>query len=144
MSAAASRSSLLMAGFWRRVVPPVLGLGFLVLVWSLIASTGDNGIPTPGQTWTQAVEVFSDPFYQAGPNDQGVGWNVLMSLQRIGAQRGGILGTTEPVWAALIAFVLLGEIITPVQGLGGIIVLAGVIVAELASQRAHREGALTR
>ena len=69
---------------------------------------------------------------------------VLMSLQRIGAQRGGILGTTEPIWAALIAFVLLGEIITPVQGLGGIIVLAGVIVAELASQRAHREGALTR
>ena len=69
---------------------------------------------------------------------------VLMSLQRIGAQRGGILGTTEPVWAALIAFVLLGEIITPVQGVGGIIVLAGVIVAEFASQRAHREGALTR
>jgi drug/metabolite transporter (DMT)-like permease len=69
---------------------------------------------------------------------------VLMSLQRIGAQRGGILGTTEPIWAALIAFVLLGEVITPVQGLGGIIVLAGVIVAELASQRAHREGALTR
>jgi drug/metabolite transporter (DMT)-like permease len=69
---------------------------------------------------------------------------VLMSLQRIGAQRGGILGTTEPVWAALIAFVLLGEVISPVQGLGGIIVLVGVIVAELASQRAHREGALTR
>lgn len=69
---------------------------------------------------------------------------VLMSLQRIGAQRGGILGTTEPIWAALIAFVLLGEIITPVQGLGGLIVLAGVIVAELSSQRAHREGALTR
>lgn len=69
---------------------------------------------------------------------------VLMSLQRIGAQRGGILGTTEPVWAALIAFVLLGEVISPVQGLGGLIVLAGVIVAEFASQRTHREGALTR
>lgn len=69
---------------------------------------------------------------------------VLMSLQRIGAQRGGIIGTTEPVWAALIAFVLLGEVISPVQGLGGLIVLAGVIVAELASQRAHRAGALTR
>ena len=69
---------------------------------------------------------------------------VLMSLQRIGAQRGGILGTTEPVWAAIIAFVLLGEVISPTQGLGGLIVLAGVIVAELASQRAHRAGALTR
>ncbi len=69
---------------------------------------------------------------------------VLMSLQRIGAQRGGIIGTTEPVWAAIIAFVLLGEVISPIQGLGGLIVLAGVIVAELASQRAHRAGALTR
>ena len=69
---------------------------------------------------------------------------VLMSLQRIGAQRGGILGTTEPVWAALIAFVLLGEVLSPVQGLGGLVVLTGVIIAELASQRAQREGALTR
>ena len=69
---------------------------------------------------------------------------VLMSLQRIGAQRGGILGTTEPVWAAIIAFVLLGEVITPTQGIGGLIVLAGVIVAEFASQRAHRAVALTR
>ena len=69
---------------------------------------------------------------------------VLMSLQRIGAQRGGILGTTEPVWAALIAFVMLGEIISPIQGVGGIIVLAGVIVAEFASQRTQREGARTR
>ena len=69
---------------------------------------------------------------------------VLMSLQRIGAQRGGILGTTEPIWAALIAFVMLGETLTPVQGIGGLVVLTGVIVAELASQRAHREGALTR
>ncbi len=69
---------------------------------------------------------------------------VLASLQRIGAQRGGILGTTEPVWAAIIAFVLLGEVISPTQGLGGLIVLAGVIVAELASQRAHRARVLTR
>lgn len=69
---------------------------------------------------------------------------VLMSLQRIGAQRGGILGTTEPVWAALLAFVLLGEVISPIQGLGGIVVLVGVIVAEFASQRALRDGALTR
>ena len=69
---------------------------------------------------------------------------VLMSLQRIGAQRGGILGTTEPLWAALLAFILLGEVLSPIQGLGGLVVLAGVIVAEFASQRALRAGALTR
>jgi nitrate/nitrite transport system permease protein len=27
--------------------------------------------------------VFSDPFYSNGPNDQGVGWNILSSLKRV-------------------------------------------------------------
>ena len=29
------------------------------------------------------MKLFSDPFYSNGPNDQGVGWNVLASLQRV-------------------------------------------------------------
>ena len=55
---------------------------------------------------------------------------VLGSLRRIGAQRAGIVATTEPLWAGVIALALLGETFTPVQGIGGLIVLAGVIVAE--------------
>jgi drug/metabolite transporter (DMT)-like permease len=57
---------------------------------------------------------------------------VLGSLRRIGAQRAGIVGTTEPLWAALIGLALLGETFTPVQAVGGLVVLAGVIVAETA------------
>lgn len=68
---------------------------------------------------------------------------VLGSLKRIGAQRGGIIGTSEPIWATLLAFILLGQTITAVQGLGGLVVLGGIIIAELSSQRAHRQGALT-
>ncbi|MCP8713247.1 ABC transporter permease subunit, partial [Streptomyces sp. AC04842] len=41
-------------------------------------------IPTPGVTWRAAVELFSDPFYDNGPNDKGIGWNLLASLQRVG------------------------------------------------------------
>ncbi len=70
-------------GFWMAVLPPLMGLALLVLVWQAIASTSDSGIPKPAETWAQAVQVFSDPFYRNGPNDQGVGWNVLMSLQRV-------------------------------------------------------------
>jgi len=70
-------------GLWLRVIPPVLGLALLVGIWALIASTSGSSIPSPAETWTQAVEVFSDPFYRKGPNDQGIGWNVLMSLQRV-------------------------------------------------------------
>ena len=34
--------------------------------------------------WQAAAKVFADPFYQKGPNDQGIGWNVLSSLKRVG------------------------------------------------------------
>jgi drug/metabolite transporter (DMT)-like permease len=57
---------------------------------------------------------------------------VLGSLRRIGAQRAGIVGTTEPLWAALIGLALLGETFTVTQGIGGLAVLAGVVVAETA------------
>jgi hypothetical protein len=36
------------------------------------------------KTYVSAVKVFSDPFYRKGPNDQGIGWNILMSLSRVG------------------------------------------------------------
>jgi nitrate/nitrite transport system permease protein len=68
---------------WRNwaltVVPPLLGLGLLVGLWALVSITTKGSIPSPADTWVQAVELFSDPFYRNGPNDQGVGWNVLMS-----------------------------------------------------------------
>ena len=70
-------------GFWMAVLPPLMGLALLVLVWQAIASTSDSGIPKPAETWAQALQVFSDPFYRNGPNDQGVGWNVLASLERV-------------------------------------------------------------
>ena len=69
---------------WLRVAPPILGLGLLVLLWQLIAQSPGSGIPSPALTWEAAVKLFSDPFYSNGPNDQGIGWNVLSSLQRVG------------------------------------------------------------
>jgi nitrate/nitrite transport system permease protein len=70
-------------GFWMAVLPPLMGLALLVLVWQAIASTSDSGIPKPAETWAQALQVFSDPFYSNGPNDQGIGWNILSSLKRV-------------------------------------------------------------
>jgi nitrate/nitrite transport system permease protein len=63
--------------------PPLLGILLLIGVWALIAQTNDR-LPSPAKTWTSAVQVFSDPFYQKGPNDQGIGWNILSSLKRVG------------------------------------------------------------
>jgi len=69
--------------FWLAVLPPLCGFGLLVGVWSLVAAGSGQSIPGPLATWQQAVEIFSDPFYRNGPNDQGVGWNVRASLQRV-------------------------------------------------------------
>ena len=55
---------------------------------------------------------------------------VLQSLRHLRATQASVVGMTEPVIASLIAFVLLGEILTPLQILGGAVVLAGVFLAE--------------
>ncbi len=70
-------------GLWLRVLPPLFGLGFLFGLWALVALGSGKAIPSPWDTLLQAREVFSDPFYSKGPNDQGVGWNVLSSLKRV-------------------------------------------------------------
>ncbi|MBI3772110.1 MAG: nitrate ABC transporter permease [Gammaproteobacteria bacterium] len=64
------------------LLPPVIGLTLFVLVWQLLSQSTPN-LPSPGKTWVSAVELFSDPFYRKGPNDQGIGWNILSSLQRV-------------------------------------------------------------
>ncbi|MFO1227928.1 nitrate ABC transporter permease [Roseateles sp.] len=72
---------------WRNlvlsVVAPVLSLALLVGLWAIATQKGGS-FPTPAATWDAAVKLFSDPFYSHGPNDQGIGWNILNSLQRVG------------------------------------------------------------
>lgn len=65
-----------------KVLPPLLGLTLLVLAWQVLALR-NPGFPTPLETWNEALKLFADPFYRKGPNDQGIGWNILASLRRV-------------------------------------------------------------
>jgi nitrate/nitrite transport system permease protein len=71
---------------WRelfmRVLPPVLGMALLIGVWALL-TMNSTSFPSPAVTFDAAVKLFADPFYSKGPNDQGIGWNILFSLQRV-------------------------------------------------------------
>ncbi len=69
--------------FFLAVLPPIFGLVFLLLVWEII-SVKNSGIPSPALTLKSAMALFADPFYSNGPNDQGIGWNILASLKRVG------------------------------------------------------------
>jgi nitrate/nitrite transport system permease protein len=81
---------------WLTVMPPALGVALLVIIWALISVSTKGSIPSPAETWTQAISIFSDPFYRKGPNDQGVGWNVLLSLQRVAMGFGLAAGVGIP------------------------------------------------
>ena len=53
---------------WRALVmtvlPPMMGLALLVGVWALVSISTASSIPSPWETWKQAVVLFSDPFYR--------------------------------------------------------------------------------
>jgi len=66
-----------------RALAPALGLALFVALWAILAKAGGR-LPDPASTWHSALEVFGNPFYRKGPNDQGIGWNVLTSLGRVG------------------------------------------------------------
>ncbi len=66
-----------------KAMPPLIGFALLVGIWAIISMTSTTGFPSPWATAQQAVTVFSDPFYSKGPNDQGIGWNILSSLKRV-------------------------------------------------------------
>jgi len=79
---AGSRVATTVRATIRYILPPILGLLVFVLVWAQISAV--SGLPGPLKTWASATELFAHPFYQNGPNDQGIGWNVLQSLGRVG------------------------------------------------------------
>ena len=67
---------------WLKILPPVAGMVLLVGIWALLTLKG-GAFPTPIETFDAATKLFADPFYRKGPNDQGIGWNILFSLQRV-------------------------------------------------------------
>jgi len=69
--------------FGEHLFPPLLGAALFLLVWMILAQSSD-ALPGPMKTLDSAIALFSDPFYQKTPNDQGIGWNILNSLGRVG------------------------------------------------------------
>ena len=79
---APSKLQLQFKAFMQWLLPPVFGLLLLLAVWALISAQA-QGLPGPIKTFQSALELFSHPFYVNGPNDQGIGWNILASLKRV-------------------------------------------------------------
>lgn len=100
----------------QRLLPGFCGMGLLLAVWQL-AALYSKGFPDPASTWQAAVTLFADPFYNAGPNDQGIGWNVLASLERVATGFGLAALVGIPAGFLLGRFTFLGRMFSPVVAL---------------------------
>jgi len=104
------------SAFMKWLVPPVLGMALLIGIWSITAQTNQS-LPGPVKTWDSAVVLFSDPFYDKGPNDKGIGWNILHSLQRVGMGFGAAAIIGIPLGFMIGRFKFLNNMLAPVISL---------------------------
>ena len=111
-----SRFSRQLRDIVQRVVPAILGLGLLVIAWQL-AAINSKGFPTPLSTLDSALTLFADPFYNDGPNDMGIGWNVLASLQRVAVGFGLAALVGIPLGFLIGRFVFVSRMFTPLIAL---------------------------
>lgn len=103
-----------------------------------------------------AVAVLSDPGglsrslgdpevrpYALAIAAASAGWGLLASigLRETNAVTATIVGSAEPVFVAVLAFLLLGEALSPRELAGGAVVIAGVFLAALGPLLLARRGA---
>lgn len=100
----------------RRAFAMALGLATFVAVWGGIAHYNGE-LPTPASTLDAALALFADPFYSKGPNDQGIGWNVLNSLGRVGLGFGAAALLGIPLGFLIGRFRFLSDMAAPIIGM---------------------------
>ncbi|WP_019503434.1 nitrate ABC transporter permease [Pleurocapsa sp. PCC 7319] len=63
----------------------LLSLGIFLLFWEMGAKLKwfAKGMPTASLTIQELWYWVTHPFYDNGPNDLGIGWNLLISLRRV-------------------------------------------------------------
>ena len=90
-----------MAWLVGEALPSLIVVLLLMVVWELAASGPKASLPPPSKIWMESKDLITQPFFVAGPQDIGLGWRVLTSLQRVAIGFG----------FATIAGVLLGALV---------------------------------
>ena len=67
----------------RTFIMPVVAIFFLCLFWEIYSSRDGVTLPGPIKTVTESWKLIAHPWFDNGPNDKGLGWQLLSSLQRV-------------------------------------------------------------
>ena len=127
----------------QKALPGLLGLGIVIVLWQ-IAALSSKGFPTPLKTWEAAKVIFADPFYVAGPNDMGIGWNLLASLKRVAVGFGLAAALGIPAGFLIGRFSFIANMLNPLIALlRPVSPLAWLPIGLLLFQRAEPASAWT-
>ena len=100
-----------LAGYGRSIAvngaPPLIVVAIMLLIWEMAFQRPGAALPPPSTIWKDAKDLILDPFFVNGPQDIGLGWRVLTSLQRVavgfgiaaivGVFLGALIG--QSIWA---------------------------------------------
>ena len=64
------------------IVLPIFGAFLFFLFWYIL-SLFIRELPAPISTLKTLFDLISNPFYDLGPNDKGIGWQLLTYLKRV-------------------------------------------------------------
>lgn len=126
---------------------PVIYTGYILIgerVMSSVPAVGASAVIMSGAAI--AFCILAAFAHQLSPPPGARGWAVVLGLAffptmlaislflaglpRVGAARAALLSTWEPVVTVMLAVVLLGDRLTPVQLAGGVLVLVAVMVVQ--------------
>ena len=66
------------------VFPPILFVGVALLIWQVLCSSETSPLPGPIKVIAQTFDPYlTNPFFDEGGTNKGLGWQILMSLQRV-------------------------------------------------------------
>ena len=85
-------------------VVTIFSLLIFIIIWQIIAQQGllVKNFPGSFKTINALIWWVSDPFFDNGPNDLGIGFNLLISLRRV------LIGYSLAVLVAIPLGVLMG------------------------------------
>ena len=61
-----------------------------------------------------------------------------IGIQKLGPTRAAIFGTIEPLTTSLLALIFLGEVMQPIQWLGGLVIVVSVILLQTLGSQPER------
>ena len=108
------------------------GFGAGSVLWAAFDAASGTGLPADLRIWVVMALIGLVGTLLA----HGL---FVMALRTVRPSTAGIIGTAEPVFAGLIAYLVLGDRLQPLQVLGAVVIVAGII----AVQAGHRTGAVT-